>query len=175
MSKGKLVAGIAAGLFVTYVAAAPYLTVYQMKSAADNRDGEALSEHIEFPSVRQSLKDQMNAAFARQMSKDEAVKDSPLVAFGAAFAGMIVERTVDALVTPAGITQLMAGEKPDPGATEKTSRARDRGPFEDASMSYEGFNKFVVTVAGDDGKKGRFILRRRGLGWKLTEVAVPLE
>src|SRR5690606_32199679 len=141
MSKGKLVLGIAAGLFVAYVAAAPYLTVYQMKSAAGRRDGEALSEHIEFPSVRQSLKDQMNAAFAKQISKDEAMKDSPFVAFGGAFAGMIVERMVDAFVTPAGITQLMAGEKPNPDVAEKAKEkakvAQNRKPFEHASMSYE--------------------------------------
>ena len=58
MSKGKII-GIVGALFAIYVAAAPYITVYQMKSAAESRDGEALSEHIEFPSVRQSLKDQM--------------------------------------------------------------------------------------------------------------------
>lgn len=82
MSKGKVALGIAAGLFAIYVAAAPYITVYQMKSAAEDHDGEALSVHIEFPSVRQSLKDQMNAMFSKRMAEDAEMKDSPFFGIG---------------------------------------------------------------------------------------------
>lgn len=178
MSKGKVVLGFAAALFVIYVAASPYITVYQMKSAAERHDGDALSEYIEFPSVRQSLKDQMNAMFVKKIAEDEEMKGNPFAALGAAFAGMMVNKMVDAFVTPAGITQLMAGEKPQPEAHKEgggTSNS-DRKPFSDTSMSYESFDKFVVKVKGKDGGEGKFVLRRRGIiGWKLTEIIIPLE
>ncbi|MBP8645186.1 MAG: DUF2939 domain-containing protein [Syntrophobacteraceae bacterium] len=177
MSKGKVVLGVAAGLFAVYVLAAPYITVYRMKSAAENHDGEALSEHIEFPSVRQSLKDQMNAMFAKKIAEDEDMKNNPFAALGAAFAGVMVDKMVDAYVTPAGITQLMAGEKPRPGAEQGDGSAGNSGrkPLSDASMSYESLDKFVVKVKGDNGGEGKFVLRRRGIGWKLTDIIIPLE
>lgn len=175
MSKGKVVVGVAAAFFAIYVVAAPYITVFQMKSAAESHDGEALSEHIEFPSVRQSLKDQMNAMFAKKMAEDEDMKDNPFAALGAAFAGMMVDKMVDSYVTPAGITQLMAGEKPQPEENKESSTVSGQKPLSDASMSYESLDKFVVTVKGDDGGEGKFVLRRRGLGWKLTDIIIPLE
>ena len=171
MGKGKLLAGLAA-MFAIYVAAAPYIAVHQMKSAAESRDGEALSEYIEFPSVRQSLKDQMNAVFMKEMTNE--LEGNPFAAVGAAFAGMMVDKLVDAFVTPAGITQLMLGEKPNQTESEESAGDSAREPFANASMSYESLSKFVVTVKGDTGDEGKFVLRRRGIGWKLTEILAPL-
>ena len=177
MSKGKVVLIIAAGMLAIYVVAAPYVTVYQMKSAAESHDGETLSEYIEFPSVRKSLKDQMNVMFAKKMAEDEEMKNNPFAAVGMAFAGVMVDKLVDVYVTPAGITQLMAGEKPQRGAEINGENADDpeHKPLSDSSMAYESHDKFVVKVKGDDGEEGKFILRRRGLSWKLTDIIIPLE
>jgi len=172
MSKAKWLAAVAV-LVAAYIIAAPYITVYQMKAAAENRDGEALSEHVDFPSVRQSMKDQMNAIFMKQMSSNE-MKDNPFAALGAAFASVMVDKMVDAYVTPAGITLQMKGEKPAAGESGQIG-GETRKPFADVSMTYESLNKFVVTVNGDSGREGKFILRRRGIGWKLTEILMPLE
>jgi len=65
MTKGKFALAFAAGALAIYVVTAPYITVHQIGDAAKRQDGEALSEHIDFPSVRQSFKDQANAAFAK--------------------------------------------------------------------------------------------------------------
>lgn len=172
MGKGKLLAGFAA-LFAIYVVAAPYITVHQMKSAAESRDGEALSEYIEFPSVRQSFKDQMNAVFMKEMTSE--LEGNPFAAVGVAFAGLMVDKMVDTFVTPAGITQLMSGEKPDVAQDSKAEGGAAREPFANTSMSYESLSKFVVTVKGDNGDEGKFILRRRGIGWKLTEILIPIK
>lgn len=177
MNKGKVVLGIAAGLFAIYVVAAPYITVHQMKSAAKSHDGEALSEHVEFPSVRQSLKDQMNAMFAKKMAEDDNMKNNPFAAFGTALSGMMVDKMVDAYVTPAGITHLMVGEKPRPLAEqgEEATSSTARKPLSGATMSYESLDKFVVKVKGNDGGEGKFVFRRRGFGWKLTDIIIPLQ
>ena len=176
MNKGKLGLAIAAGAFATYVAAVPYITVYQMKSAAEARDGEALSEHIEFPSVRQSMKDQMNASFANRMSNEKDLKDNPFAALGTAFAGLMVDKMIDAYVTPAGITQLMSGKRPKSNANEGAENTTDstNKPLANAQMSYESLDKFVIKVKNKAGEEGKFVLRRRGLDWKLTEILLPM-
>lgn len=181
MSKGKLLLGMAAVFVVAYIAAAPYITVYQMKSAAESHDGEALSEHIDFPSVRQSLKDQMNVMFAKEMVKDKDMKDNPSAALGTAFAGMVVNKMVDAYVTPAGITQMMVGENPKPAPNNTStqpatpSEGAARKPWANASVGYESLNKFVVKIKDEKGGEIKFVFRRRGIGWKLTQIMIPLE
>ena len=173
MGKGKIIAVIG-GLFAIYLVAAPYITVHHIKSAAESHDGEALSEYIEFPSVRQSLKDQMNAMFMKEMAKD-GMSDNPFAALGAAFAGVMVDKMVEAYVTPAGITQLMAGAKPNSAQGGESDGDSGHKPLSDASMSYESLNKFVVKTKGGTGEEGKFVLRRRGIGWKLTEIIIPLD
>jgi hypothetical protein len=109
----KLVLVLAAVLALGYGVAAPWLTVYQIREAADNRDGRALAEHVEFDSVRQSLKDQLNARMLRELGDD--IRQNPLAVLGAALANTVVDGLVDTYVTPAGIEQLMRGETPAPG------------------------------------------------------------
>ena len=159
------------GLLGIYLAAAPYITVYRMKAAAEKHDGAALSEFIEFPSVRQSLKDQLNAHLAQEMASDTDMADNPFAAIGSALAGTLAEKMVDAYVTPAGITRLMSGENLKPDSTGSGNGGGD--PFADASMGYQSLDKFAVTVKDDDGGDIKFVLARRGLGWKLTDIIVP--
>jgi len=162
---------LAVVLVAIYVIAAPFLTCYRMRAAAEDRDSGALSEHIEYPSVRQSLKDQMNAKVLGEMAKND-VKEGPLATIGTALAGMVIDKMIDQYVTPAGVEQMMAGEKPNPVKAADPNEKPERKPFENASMSYASLNKFVVKVPGDDGEV-QFVLRRRGLGWMVTEIILP--
>lgn len=165
------------GLAMAYIAAAPYITVYRMKSAAQELDGEALSEYIEFPSVRQSLKDQMNAAFAKVMADNDGMKGNPFASLGVAFAGVLIDKMVDVYVTPAGMSQIMAGERPrqDEDPRADGGKKSERQLLPDASMAYESLDKFVVKSNRAEGGELRLVLRRRGLDWKLTEILLPLQ
>lgn len=169
--KMKILIGAVVALVLGYIFAAPYITVYQMKTAAKSHDGEALSECVDFPMLRQSMKDQMNAMLGKEMAK-EVAEDNPFAALEAAFGGMIVEKMVDAYVTPAGITELMKGEKQySEGVVGNTGTGTSSEPFPNASMSYESFSKFsIITKNSESGDQVKFVLRRRGMGWKLTEI-----
>lgn len=176
ISRPRLLATAALVAAAGYLVASPYLTAYQMQRAADARDGEALSEHVDFPAVRQHLKDQMNAEVARKIGSDGG-EDNPLAALGATFGSLVIDRMVDAFITPAGIARMMEGDVPEPAgpAAGNGDEAAARKPFSDASMRYEGLSKFVVTVRdADTGDDIRFVLRRRGLAWQLTEIWLPL-
>ncbi|SCW38633.1 Protein of unknown function [Pseudomonas peli] len=174
----KLVAALGAFLFAGYVIAAPYITVYQIRQAAKASDADALEQHIDFPSVRESLKAQMNA-HVMESAKTE-LADNPFAAFGVAFASALVDRMVTAFVTPAGLAEMMKGKKPAMAgsAGEEKGSASDtheREPFEGADMGYQGPNRFVVTVTNaKGGDPARFILKRSGISWQLSDVKLPM-
>ncbi|MFL2528939.1 MAG: DUF2939 domain-containing protein, partial [Candidatus Azotimanducaceae bacterium] len=46
---------------VGYLGLTPYLTLMSLKQAVQSQDGEAIAEKVEFSSVRESLKEQINA------------------------------------------------------------------------------------------------------------------
>ena len=63
MARGKWIgAGALAIVLLGYLAATPYITVLKMTWAAEKHDGEALSEYVDFPALRQSFKDNLNVA-----------------------------------------------------------------------------------------------------------------
>lgn len=184
MNQKTLATLIAAGLLLAaWLIAAPWITVHQIKTAVQARDGQALAEHVDFDSVRQSLKDQINATVLRKMGGDNGQALNPLAALVAPLAGALVDKTVDAYVTPAGVAQLLAGREPDaapsppstaPGSASAPAPAGDGAaqPLAGASMGYRGMARFVITTHGKAGET-QFILARRGLAWKLAEIILP--
>lgn len=169
-------------LFAIYFVASPYITVYQMQKAAEQHDAPALSAYIDFPRVRQSMKDQLNGEVADKLGGD--VQDNPFAALGSALAGVVVDKMVDVYVTPSAIEHLMAGEKPksaqgdegQPVPTNTDTHPKEkRKPWADASMSYESLNRFAVNVKVEGGASSKFVLHREGLGWKLAEITLPLK
>lgn len=162
-------------LVLFYLALSPWLTVHRMDAAIERQDSDALASHIDFPSVRQSLKDQLNARIMREMSQDDSLKDNPLASVGAAFAGFVVDQFVDAFVTPAAIGTLMEGEHAMPAAGGQVDyRVAWEAPAE-ANLSYRTPNRFVVHTLDEQGAAATFVFHRRGLGWKLAEILLPSE
>lgn len=171
--------------FVLYFAGSPYLAVYQMRTAAQQHNGHALAERIDFPAVRDSLKQQMGAAVTSEVLNQADLQDNPFAVLGASFAGMMVNSLVDAFVTPSGIIELMSGELSDirkagkrAGKSGKNGGDRPEAagekPFDDISMAYQSFNRFIVTPKGKSSRQAKFILSRQGLTWKLTEIILPI-
>ena len=163
-------------LIIGYIIATPFLTVNNMKNAAEKHDGEELSEYVDFISLRQDLKDQMNILMGKEMLK-LAEDNNPFASMGVAFGTMFVDKMVDAYITPTAITELMKGAKPNSEDSQNTLENKDSlEPFKDASIGYESFSKFSILVTNNEtGDDVRFILRRRGLSWKLTEIKIPLD
>ena len=180
--KYLIIAAIA--IFAAWYAYSPYQTVHAMKAAGEHRDGEALAEHIDFPSVRASIKEQINARLLKVVKEES--EENPVKALGAAFGGMLVDKLVDAYVTPAGLMQMMEGERPedvvaDEIASEITGKSEasqnEKKPFQNASYSYESLDRFVASVKDDkSGEEIRFVLTRSGIAkWQLTEILIPME
>lgn len=66
----KLIGAIIAVVIVLvggYYYASPYLVLNSIKNAAQAGDSEKVSAYMDYPSVRQSFKDQMNAYMVKEI------------------------------------------------------------------------------------------------------------
>lgn len=173
MKKGILIASlICAALMGAYLYMSPYLTVRSMRDAAKDRDGEKLSEHIDFPTVRQNLKGQLKT----HVLKSAADEDNPYSALGTALGLDLVDGLIDAFVTPSGIIALMNGNQVFEEVSESDLRGEVSDPFSGVDIRYISFSEFQVEVpTREDSSDTRFIFKRKGLGWKLSEIRVPLD
>lgn len=107
----KKIVGALVAIFVLiiggYYYASPYLVLNSIKGAAQAGDSEKVSAYIDYPSVRQSFKDQMNAYMVKGMASKET---DGWEALGAMIATTMVDKIVDAAVTPEGMTLMLQGK-----------------------------------------------------------------
>lgn len=183
---------------------APYITFYQLKDAAKRKDTEELSELVNFPSVRESIKDALRAGLAQATQKEGGFA----AALGILFGGVLIDSAVDVVVSPNGLEALSRGKKPDLKDTKlptakippsnrkantevetsaKTEAEQDSPLFEevingvqgktDMTLGYDGFSKFSARWAEKDTGRDSvvLILRRENiLWWRLTDVRMPM-
>ena len=144
---------------------APYLTYRKLQRAAERGDVATLERVVDFPALRTSIKDNVRSSIARGIPGDGGL----MGALGGALAGAMVSPIVDAAVTPAGIAALTEGDDPRDGEDGEKDDSRSNQRVE---RGYEGLNQWVVSYR--DRESGReqvaLIMRRDGLGWKLTGV-----
>ncbi|KUY93146.1 hypothetical protein WS50_21140 [Burkholderia territorii] len=95
---------------VGYAYASPYVALGRLKSAIDARDAQAVSEYVDFPSLRISLKQQVTEELMRRI--DTLKKDNPFAVIGALIGPALIGPLVDTYATPEGVAALMRGIPP---------------------------------------------------------------
>ncbi len=98
-----------------YGYASPYVALDRLKQAADARDAETVNEYVDFPALRDSLKQQVTGLLARRL--DTQHNGNPLAAIGAMIGVALIGPLVDAYATPDGVAALLNGMPPrgEPG------------------------------------------------------------
>ncbi|MGP9689807.1 DUF2939 domain-containing protein [Psychrobacter sp. AOP22-C1-C5] len=158
-------------LVAGYLYASPYLALNSIKNAAQARDADKLSSYIDFPSVKQSVKDQFKAKLAAEMITSE--NNDGFEALGSMFATAMIDPIVDGLITPEGVAAIMLKEQ-EQDSPEATGIQEEPKELE-YETSYDSFNSFHVDINNterDDNVK--VILHRQGLSWKITNIDFPL-
>jgi Protein of unknown function (DUF2939) len=140
----------------------PYLTISNMKNATENRNANALSQEINFPELRVSIKENVKAQVMKQMA---GVATPEIVE-------KMVNPMVDKIVTPEGIEQLMQDKVPGT-KIDLANLERDMAKS-DIKMGYESIDRFVVHITDkvDKAKDVSLILKRDGLIWKLAGIDI---
>lgn len=179
MKKKTLIIGVVAGAVAVFAiawTAAPVLAAQALIRAAKAGDERKIERLVDFPSLRDSLKAELNAELAARMRRDPRLADSGLGGLGMMLAPMILSGAVDTLVTPQVVAQMVTTAKaPDPTRRPEpeSPRKEARGAGIHQSWGYRGLNAFAVTLTDRDRPDDRLalILERRGLfDWKLAAV-----
>ncbi|TCM66646.1 DUF2939 family protein [Acinetobacter calcoaceticus] len=171
---GLIVVGIIAVL--GYLIASPYIVLNNIKNAAKAGDSEKISTYIDYPSVRQSFKDQVNAYMLKEMSSS---KNDGWEGIGAMFASAMVDKIVDFAITPQGMTMLLQGKDLKPSIqidqAENTDQATNK-PALQYSTRYLSMNSFEVNAKNPSNDSSVVvIMQRAGLSWKVSQVVVPMD
>jgi hypothetical protein len=159
-----------------YVGAGPYLTINAIRDAVKTRDAAALAEQVDFPALRANLQAQLTDRIARGVNAD--TQANPLAAFGLGLANHAVAAIVEVVVTPVGLGAMMEGRKvwerasgiPIPSDPDVPARPE---PLHDARYRYESLSSFTATVQDDGGRPLVFVLTRKGLRWRLSDIRLP--
>jgi hypothetical protein len=155
----------------------PYLTIRHIRSAIEREDADALSAEIDFTSLRSNLREQLNFLMTNQAVTQ--AKDNPFSALGALFGATMIDRLLDAYVSPYGIKQLFT-QSASSHASGSTSpfqidKGRVESTFGSANCAYENASRFLVTLQNPDGSRPKLVLTRTGLSWKITNILLPTD
>ncbi|QCP49398.1 DUF2939 domain-containing protein [Trinickia violacea] len=185
---------------LSYAYASPYIALDRLKRAADARDAQTLNQYVDYPALRQSLKDQVTQLLTRRI--DEQKLHNPFAAIGAMIGMALVGPLVDAYATPDGVAAILDGmpprgtpgeHPPEPGEPSENMASNEAPsqPGQPASApatsssqpasapvppkttaGYRGVNEFAVTYQRSAGNaQYSAILHRDGLfSWKLVAV-----
>ena len=163
---------------VGYLYASPYLVLNSIKTAAQNGESEKVSQYIDYPSVRQSFKDQMNAVMAKELMKQD---NDGFAALGAMFAATMVDKMIDGFVTPEGMTLMLQGKDLKQSAQQSigvqdSSNQENEEPKPEYEAGYTSLNDFEVVIKDQDqSKEVKVLMVRDGLSWKIHKIAVPMD
>ncbi|HRI75465.1 MAG TPA: DUF2939 domain-containing protein [Alphaproteobacteria bacterium] len=158
------------GLVAFYVAS-PYLAMERLYKGVMQMDAKVIETHVDFPMLRESLKEQANVYLAARVPKGQ---DGRTGIFGAASLVMlpkIVEAVVDAYVTPTGMR--MALDRALVKIDGKDIQNKEPRPLSRKDIDHAFFeNPDTFRI---EAKGMTFILRLRDWRWKLTAAELPPE
>lgn len=164
---------LAAAAVVGAAAASPYVAVNRLKEALLAGDEEEIRDRVDFPKLREALKEDA-AEFVLENAKADAENGDPMAAVGAAFAGSITERVVDAYVTPKWLAEVARSGKRGDADDEGVARtAGAEAPKLAWALRYRKWSQCVVDVREPGADTGLALyLGRRGLfSWQLERIA----
>ena len=175
----------------------PYLTVWQLQSAAQSRDADAFNRHVDYPQLRESLKGQFSSMFADKLGQPGNDLANAGSVVGSLIGMAVVSPFVDAMVRPETMMRAMQDghlspkNAPDASAGAKAGAKAEAGvepapqaaPVRNAATwvyRRHGVNQ-VIAYANDvrqpdqpDEDKLALVLVRSGFAnWKLADVRLP--
>ena len=175
----KRVVGLLLVIVLAYVAY-PYFALYRLGDAIRSGDAGAVEGKVDWPSLRQGLKDDLNARVAAKVGTDS---DDGMAALGTMIAGKMIASVVDSTVTPSGLSVIMQTGRAGPAVVHDIAPAvpemqKDRPLPRMASSTFRGLGAFEAEIApreGDgNGKLLKVRLELQGGYWMLTHVYLPM-
>ncbi len=155
-----------------YVATGPYRTLNGLQAAVTQGDANALSQYVDFTTLRQNLKDQLNARANTHVNS--VLQNGLLSRIAGGLATSVVDTTVNSLVTPAGLNRLLLGASLISSQTPTPSGESLQKRLENGRCSFESLSTFTVAFSAVSGSELVLVLTRSGFTWQLTNVRIPV-
>ena len=147
--------------------ASPWIALDSLRDAAREADREALSERIDFPALRESLKVRMRKEIGEE-AKRRGVPGGLAKVGGDLVANGFVDQVVDGTITPDGMAALLVTGSLVPQRTGVQAKEIDW------EVDREGLTRFRAYPKGEDGQAYPSLLFvRSGLSWKLVALDIP--
>lgn len=174
---------LAAGLVILVVllgawASGPFLAVHNIRKSIEAQDTAALSQHIDFPALRASFKQQLDDQLVRKAGAN--VQSSLLGAVALRMAGSLTDGVVDMLATPAGLGALIEGrgllnrvtsDQLNPNDIDAGTAPRD--PLEGAKYRFQSPSRFTITLHPESEDPLVVGMTRDGFRWRVTDIRLP--
>ena len=154
----------------------PLSAVYALLRAVEARDGAAVVEQLDVPSIRRSLTGQIIEAYNR-ITGAKINRNSLTIAAASAIADPLVAQ----IMSKDGVeTLLQNGWVPSevlarPDDAQGLTRQALGDAWQIFLNSHRGFDEYSISFPADKPDAQRFELqwRLRGLKWRLAEVRLP--
>src|SRR5690349_309413 len=140
-----IVAIAAAVVFLTAYFATPFLVLDRLSRAVRARDRDQLAELVDFPKVRTNLKDQFAQTIARRADEHRDLERNPLAGLVLTLVPVILDKVVDAIVTPDGVVAILQRPIGDGAEHDKSRKKRWN-----RSWSFTGIDHFRATYSDPD-------------------------
>ncbi len=156
------------GLVFGYLFIAPYLAVYNLRRALLQQDVDGIQDGIDFPTLRASVKEELNSVMAKSLKSDDT---NGFAVLGATFATALSNSMIDNYLTPKVIAGMSKSGNSDvtPGQAEGFLQAISlKDP--NVSYGYESLGRFTVLI----NHSTKLVWLRSGLmNWRLSEIHLP--
>jgi hypothetical protein len=178
MKKPYKIALCTAILFlIAYYVISPYMAMQRLYDGVMQANADVIETHVDFPSLRESLKEQANAYLATRMPRGQDGRTGIFGAAGMVLMPAVVQSLVDAYVTPTGMRQILDRAVIKVDGTEITS-AQDPAKKEPRQLKREDIDYAFFENPDTFRIEARnmvFILRLKDWKWKLTDARLPPE
>ena len=147
------------GLCVGVFAYSPYLAAQNFQKSLHEGDVSQIEETTDFVRVRQSL--------SAQISPKPSSDDSFLAKLGKGLVGGFTDAVIDSMVTPEGLSFLMAGD------VESSKTGKNQGSTKQfkTEVGFRSLTTFEIkTFKNKNEHVLSFILEPDGLNWKVVAI-----
>lgn len=148
-------------------AISPWMAMDSLRDAAREGDRQALEQSIDFPALRASVKSEMYEQVEAEVRRNG--DDESLAGIAAKFAKGFIDGTVDAVITPNGMSAMLVT-----GSLIPPQQGPDAAKEIDWEVKWDSLGTFRAVPDSKDGQaQPALIFKRDGLGWKLAGVDIP--
>lgn len=154
---------IVALLFGTWYFASPYYSLSGLRDAAVAGDAGALEDHVDFISLRKSVKTELKSKMAEAKPEQGS---GPLADITSIFADRLLDGMIDGMMTPDGIARVIeiSNKKGD-----NASNSNESSDFDKWHVDRDGLSTFRLSNTQNENSP-ILIFKRDGLSWKLSDV-----